>query len=463
MLETIREYALEQLSESGELVSLQRRHATYFLRLAEEAEPELHGPQQAAWFDRLEREHDNLRAALRWAVETAHAEEGLRAAGALWFYWYNRGYLNEGRERLTALLAVPVASRAMPGRAKALFTAGMLAWYQGDHAAAQALHEEGLTLQRQLGDRQGIASALFGLGQVALGQGRYATARGLHEESLAIRRELGDTWAIGFSLVNMGVVAVGQGDYTLARSLFEEGLALRREAGDRRGVAVVLLNLADVVDEQGDYGAAQASYQESLAIARELGDKWLIAHALAGLAGVTALQGQPVHARDLAATATALFETIGSVTFPGWGRRFDTRLERARHAVGPDRGATTRAEGRVLPLDQAVASALAPEAPVPQTMPAPGVPADARRGRPGEQSVCLTRREREVAVLIARGYANRQIAAELVIAERTAETHVEHILVKLALVSRAQVAVWAVEHGLLGKVAPTAAPASRER
>jgi DNA-binding CsgD family transcriptional regulator len=264
-------------------------------------------------------------------------------------------------------------------------------------------------------------------------------------------------------LVNMGVVAVGQGDSTPAPSLFEEGLALRREAGDRRGVAVVLLNLADVVDEQGDYGAAQASYQESLAIARELGDKWLIAHALAGLAGVAALQGQPVHARDLAATATALFETIGSVTFPGWGRRFDTRLERARHAVGPDRGATTRAEGRVLPLDQAVASALAPEAPVPQTMPAPGVPADARRGRPGEQSVCLTRREREVAVLIARGYANRQIAAELVIAERTAETHVEHILVKLALVSRAQVAVWAVEHGLLGQVAPTAAPASRER
>jgi predicted ATPase len=156
MLESVRDYAWEQLIANGEAPALREQHAQFFCRLANHAESETHGPAQAAWFDLLEDEIDNLRAAVRWSLDS-DADSGLRMGGALWLFWTGRGYIAEGRRWLSALLAHPNAAQPTAARAKALFTAGMLAWYQADHAAARALHEEGLAIQNRLGDRQGIA------------------------------------------------------------------------------------------------------------------------------------------------------------------------------------------------------------------------------------------------------------------------------------------------------------------
>ncbi|MDQ5851071.1 MAG: tetratricopeptide repeat protein, partial [Chloroflexota bacterium] len=211
MLETIREYALERLTESGEAEAQRRHHATYFLSLAERLEPALMGPEQAACMDALELEHDNLRAALAWGCGHSHAAGlGLRLAASLWWFWGQRGYLSEGRAWLEGALA---ASRAAAStreldalRAKALYRAGVLAWYQSAHDRAVALCEESLRIAQELGDTQGIAWARHNLGRVAYLQGDYRRAGPLLTESLAGFREVGDTWGIPWSLDVLGQV-----------------------------------------------------------------------------------------------------------------------------------------------------------------------------------------------------------------------------------------------------------------
>jgi non-specific serine/threonine protein kinase len=193
----VRDYAWDRLLASGELGTIRHHHAQVFLGLAEGAEAALRGPQQTAWRDRLEREMPNLRAALRWALEGGDIERGLRAAAALWMFWFVRAHLAEGRQWLAALLEAPAATAPSPARGKALFTAGILAFYQRDHAAGRRLHEEGLALQRQLGDQAGIAYALFDLGQNAFSRGDLAVARVLHEETLALVRQVGGPAQLG--------------------------------------------------------------------------------------------------------------------------------------------------------------------------------------------------------------------------------------------------------------------------
>jgi predicted ATPase/DNA-binding XRE family transcriptional regulator len=256
MLDTLREYAAERLAHAGEKPDLLRRQATQFLVLAETAERHLRGPEQAAWLERLEQEHENLRAALRWCVEHGSVEEGLRLGASLWRFWHIRGHLTEGREHLAAVLAL--ARPGMPA---------------GSRTAA-------------------LAGALNGAGVLALRQGDYAAARSLLEESLAIRRGLGDRREIANSLGNLGLVAKAQGDHVLSRSLHEESLAMRRALGDRRGIALSLHNLGEVADCQGDTALAQSLHLESLAHSRELGDRQLADPALERLAGVAASQGQ---------------------------------------------------------------------------------------------------------------------------------------------------------------------------
>jgi predicted ATPase len=294
MLETIREYAWERLTASGEAEALRRRHAAYFLALAESAEPALLGPDQAVWLARLESEHDNARAVLRWAVESAEFEHGLRLAGALWRFWQVRGHLSEGVRWLETLLARDEAGGrrvAAPVRARALKGAGVLAYRQGDYGQAATWLEESLALQRDLGNPEGIAAALNNLGLVAYDLGDYARAAALHAESLALRREVGDTWGSAISLNNLGLVARRQSDYGRARALFEESLALHRELGDEGGSTLALLNLGDVARIQGDHERALGLLEESLALTRQLGDTGHQALALLILGAVAREQG----------------------------------------------------------------------------------------------------------------------------------------------------------------------------
>jgi predicted ATPase len=312
MLETIREYGLECLRASGEEPAVRRAHADYYRTLAEEAEPALTGSDQATWLELLEAEHDNLRAALRWAEEGGEAESGLRLAGALCQFWLIRGHLREGREWLARLLGLAGASPRTAARAKALTRAGHLAHNLGDFTAARALFEESLALWRELGDQQGIAASLNDLGWVVLCQGDYAVARSLSQEGLALWRELGDQQGVATSLHNLGRVAHCQGDYAAARSLHQESLALRQALEDKRGIAFSLAHLGWAMHKQGDYGRAMALLEEALALFQEVGVKQLFALTSALLAEVAHDQGEDRRAAVLIEQSVTLFRELGA-------------------------------------------------------------------------------------------------------------------------------------------------------
>ncbi|MGE5103985.1 MAG: ATP-binding protein, partial [Betaproteobacteria bacterium] len=310
-LETVQQYAIERLRESGDETPWFERHLAHFLALAVEAEPKLTGKDQQACLDRLENEHDNVRAALaRACVAGGNAPAGLRLATAVSRFWLVRGYLTEGRTWLSRLLAA-AASGEKATRAKALNWAGALAWKQGDYSAARALYEQSLALHRELGDRGGAGAVLSNLGLLAYEQGDYANARALHEESLAIDRQSGDRWGVAVSLIHLGSIASAQGDPGAARRLYEESLTLFREVGDRGHIANALRSLAALCSQQGDDAAAQALYEESLAICRALRDRAGIARASHGL-GVTARhRGDQAAALAMQEEALAAFRDLG--------------------------------------------------------------------------------------------------------------------------------------------------------
>jgi len=314
LLETIRAYASERLEESGEAAAAARRHATYYLRLAEQAAPELVGRDQARWLTTLEQEHANLRAALHWARESGETEIGLRVVGALWRFWVAHGHLSEGRRWLEELLAhadgsMPAVAPAI--RAKALYGASLLAYVQGDYGRTAPLAEESLTLYQGLGDRRGEADALHSLALVAHEQGDRPRAVALSEQSLTLRRALGDQRGIGVSLNNLGSIAHDQCDFARAAALFEESVALHRAMGDTWTLAIALSNLGDVATKRGAYPTARLLLEESLALRRALGDTHGIAQSLSYLGSVASDQGELARATALYEESLALHQDLG--------------------------------------------------------------------------------------------------------------------------------------------------------
>jgi predicted ATPase len=362
MLETIRAYALEQLAASGEEADLRERHARFFLALAEQAEPELRGADQRLWLDRLEREHDNLRAALEWARAASSGDSpgkapeiGLRLVAALWRFWWRRGHIGEGRERLAAALA---ARAPTPALARALYGAGYMAFVQGDYAAVGPLFEESLAISRAAGDRAAQATALNGLGHAASHIRDYAAAQAFFGEGLALQHELKDPGGVATALNNLGLIATSRRDYALARAQMEESLALSRQLGDLWGVATALNNLALVARGQQDYVAACALIAESLAIRRELGDKYGIAFCLAGLAAVIGALGVGplggARAARLFGAIEALLETMHARLETVYRDEFEQTVAAVQAAIAPEAFAAAWAEGRAMTWQQAV-------------------------------------------------------------------------------------------------------------
>lgn len=354
MLETIREYGLEQLEASEEAEVVRRQHATFFLKLAERAEPEL--DKERKWLDQLETEHDNFRGALKWAIEK-DVEIGLRLANTLAEFWHRRSYITEGRRWLEE--AIQRSGSSLPSvRANALIGMAYIMTRQGDYASARSIYEQSLTIGKELGDKQIIGDALNGLGHVALGQGDYASARSLYSTSLKAYRELSNEGHVAGSLNNLGEVARCQRDYQLARSLYEESLAIARRLGNRRTIAIALSNLADVACQHDDYVSAHLFYKESLIIYRDLAGKHGIAYALDGLADLAAAQRQPERAARLLGASEYLYKTIG--VRPNLADRAvrDRAVANARAALGEEPFAAAFAEGRAMPLEQAIAYAL---------------------------------------------------------------------------------------------------------
>jgi predicted ATPase/DNA-binding SARP family transcriptional activator len=415
LLETVRAYAMQRLAAAGELVAVRERHARWCQGLADEAALGLVGPDQGDWLARLDAEHDNLRAALRWALE--HDEEhpsaaspsyakrheiAMQLAVGIWRFWLVRGHVTEGRSWMERLIQVDSTAEgggcATVTRAAVLAAAAVLsteqgehgraadlagaalaiyrelgdqrrcaaafdvlattAMRQGDYGRAAALYEESLAVFRALGQQRSIATVLNNRGMAARNQGDYELATELYEESLAIKRDLGDVHGIAVALNNLGDVALDQGDVRRARALFERSLASFREQGGQWGIALLLTNLGNVARAEGEYAQALSLYRESLALYREMDNRMDTAECLAGLAAVCCAMGDPHRAARLLAAATAGRAAHTTPLSPRDRAESDRTRAAVHAALGEAMFAAAWAEGRAMAGDGAIAYAL---------------------------------------------------------------------------------------------------------
>lgn len=314
MLETIREYALERLEESGAADNVRERQASYFLDLAQSVKPELARPYQKAELDQLEHEHYNLRAALRWTLETGNTEKALELSGALWRFWRMRGYVSEGLQWLQAALNLkPLKGNTSltPGRAKVLLGAGWLQRDSGDFIAMKNCFEEGLQLCRQVEDAAQLAYALYSLGYANYFMGDHARGIQIIEESVALYRTLSAAPGIALPLNMLGRVAAGEGDYEHAQACFTESLQIEREWGTTFGAARILGSLGEVAIYRGDYAKAAAYLEEGQAILQELGEQQLYGWMLIKRGELAWRQGDLATARSFLETSLDLSREIG--------------------------------------------------------------------------------------------------------------------------------------------------------
>jgi predicted ATPase/DNA-binding XRE family transcriptional regulator len=356
LLETLRSYAGERLEASGEAETIRGRHAGYYLGLAQQATAGLDGPEQAAWLDLLEGEHDNLRQALRWLAERGDAGQAVRLGATLSTFWRHRGYLSEGRAQLEVLLALPGAAPPSPERVQALQMAGELAHLQADYGAARALGEEGLALRRALGDRCGLGGALSYLGVIVREQGDYPTARALLEESLRLDGEVGRHYSMAHSHIRLGEVAHAEGDYAQARHHYEASRALFESLRTSWGRLPHHFGLLAL--DEGDLAAARAHLDESLRLHEAQRERAWLPASLAAFACLAAAGGQSRRALQLAGAVEALRERSGTVLQATERVRFERWLAAARGDLDLATAAAAWEAGRAMSAEEAAAFAL---------------------------------------------------------------------------------------------------------
>jgi predicted ATPase/DNA-binding CsgD family transcriptional regulator len=479
LLETIREYLMEKLDEASETATWRDRHLYLFLGRAEEAAPKLNDAYQKLWLNWLEGEHDNLRAALAWSLESGQIEAGLRIGIAIARFWEIRGYVPEGMVWFERLLAR--AGEGLPRivHAQALAFAGFMAMFLGNAPACIAYGHEAAALAEKAGDDGNpiLILALNAAGSGARMAGDYQTAFDLDERTIQLlRASPGPTFFLGMSLMAGGDVAMELGAYDKARVLLNESLALAQEAGDAFRIAHTFNTLGDLARYQGNYTEAKSYYEKSVALLREIGAghdlaafvrnlgraclllgdveragalfrESLAAHqaeqnksgmteCLIGLAAVAVLRGYPAAGVRLLAAAVALRGQRASSVWPAKRMEIDQFLDMARARLSEAEFQAEQAAGHALSLEQAVEYA--------QNLSFKSEITPEVRKKPDS----LTGREREVTALIGQGKTNNEIANELVLSKRTVEKHVGNILSKLGLTSRSQIVRWFMEHGV---------------
>jgi len=353
MLETVRQYALDRLRESGEEAQWRARHLSCFLALAEKLSARLHGPDMKAGVDRLASEQDNFRAALGWCC-ACRAEEGLRLAAALISLWRIRA-LVEGREWCSRVLDAAPIGLAMRDRARVLFDAALLALHQGDYAAAKALFEQSLALCREIDEQTGIVHALSGLANVALLQADYAEAETRCRTALASSRGLEDQGLITANLDNLAIAVNARGDWDAARALFDEAQKLARETGDPERLGSVLNDLGQAGCDHGHHELARACFAESITMLKDVGHHRLTAEAMEGFAAVALATGSPSRGVRLLAAADVLREGSQARSYEV---PLSARVNAARASLGDAAFEQAWAEGRAMTLDDAVRYAL---------------------------------------------------------------------------------------------------------
>src|SRR5215211_4768375 len=438
LLEMVRKYGREKLDRAEEVTEV-GRHAGFYVTLAEETEPELKGGRQVAWLERLETEHDNLRAAMRWLLGQAELEEAARLGWALWLFWGIRANFAEGRRSMEQALSAK-GSEDMPAsaRAKALYVEAMMANYQGDHGSAESLAVESLRLFRELNDKLGSAYALSNAGFAANGQGQHRRAVTLIEESVDLFLEEGEDWGAAIELGFLAVSWRDQGDHGRAKSLAERGLALSRQVGERQAISAALYTLATLAQAERNQERARDLLEEGLELSAELGNDADVAHCFDGLAAVAAAEGMIVRAARLWGAEEALLERMEAAVYTYVPDRslHRSQVEAARARLGEEAFEAAWAEGRAMSLEQAVEYALEQE-------PAPE-PAAPERYPAG-----LSAREADVLRLVANGLTNAEVAGKLFLSSRTVDWHLGSIYRKLGLHSRTEAARFAAEHHLL--------------
>jgi predicted ATPase/DNA-binding CsgD family transcriptional regulator len=489
LLEPVRQYALDKLEESDQAEEARRRHAEFFLGVAEETETEMQGPKQVPWLDRLEAEHDNLRGALSWALERGGPELGLHLAEAFWWFWEARGYFDEGRRWLEQALAK--GSRVSSARARALDGVGNLALELGDVDRAVAVAEEGLKLRAQLGLEASVSASLLRLlGMTTEIRGDYEWATELFRESLALGREAEDKLTIVWSLICLGRVSSVQGDHERATQFYEDGLALCRESGyttplpnilsalagefllqgDQERATTVNSEATALVRKQGanqgghsrlpgtlerlgwaallrgDQERAKTWYEENLRLSQKLGNKLIATESLEGLACAFGTKGEAERAAKLFGAAQALREAVGYPQPPSERAVQEPYLVAARSRL-EETWEAALAEGRAMELEEAVEYALSVEEP--STITSSAAHTEQLSASVSEHPAGLTPREVEVLGLVATGMTNVQVAQRLFLSPRTVQRHLGSIYHKLGVSSRVAATRFALEHGLV--------------
>ena len=488
MLETVREFALEQLSDSDEEDQARSAHAAYFLALAEAAAPHVSGPQQVAWLNQLEAEMANLRAALATLSDRQDLEQALRLAGALGPFWRRHGHFREGQAWLERLFAAVAAGDSPEvtavARARACSAAGELAWAQGDFARAVLLHDAARDLYALAGDERGVAFSLYHLangaklrGQMTLAVARYeeslaryealadpwgtaasrhalalmaldagdfARAEALLSTEIAAIRQIGDRWLLGASLANLGMAIARQGDFARTAVPLDEALALMRTLGERRWTAHILSFQGLLAGWRGERAAARAALHEALIQAQELGVRFYVAEIIERIAALQVTSDDAAKAVWLFGAAEALRETIGSPPLPPDRNDADRAIAAAKASLGQDAFVAAWAAGCASSTDDTVTEALALTA-----AQAPQAAAGSIARVPPAADPDLTFREQEVLALLCQRLTDAEIAQRLFLSPRTASSHVGNILAKLGAANRRKAAALAVRNGLV--------------
>jgi non-specific serine/threonine protein kinase len=444
MLETIRQYGYEKLAESGEAEMIHQRHLDWLIQFAKAADPKLRGAEMSVWARRIDDELDNIRTTLEWGFEHGQSSKGAELVGAL--TWYNFLRSNDREAKRWAEKAENLTRDApSPVRAEVLFALGVALYDLVELEKAEAVLQQALTHYRALDNQWRVSFVLNTLGLIKALQAKLAEAEQYYQEALTLRRATGDSWGITHTLQNLGGIAESKGDYATAKAIYEEGLKLSEELGDARMIARRLADLGGIAFTQGDLKQADALLRRAVSGLWHMGEKFSLFQAIPRYAQVIAAEGQPHRAANMLGAMEFAREDLGIPLSAVSRADLEKVAGMIRNQLGEAEFRKTWAEGHAMTLEQAIEYGLeSPHEPAAQ-------PRTSRQAMK-QQFGGLTEREREVAVRIAQGESNREVAEGLVVSERTVESHVTNILNKLGFTSRAQIRKWAAEKALVSDV-----------